>query len=143
MSAPSHARRPTLFQLILGEFRRTRRPNLDFSDIRRQATIRARLARLGRRSRPDVVRRLDQEYRRFEQEEFHLEQVTALRQISHLLPLLERDLPTLDRRRAARAADLIERVRDLPDPESLRRRPPPPILAPATPRRRWFTQRRD
>lgn len=130
MSAPTFVRRPTLLSLILGEFRSARRPSADFSDVRWRAALRARAARISRRSRPDVMRRLDQEVRRFEREEFRLEQVTALRQIAHLRPLLAADLPRLDKRRAARAADLLARTEGLPDPEEFRRRPLPPIVAP-------------
>lgn len=138
MSAPSYVRRPTFFQLILGEFRSARRPSSDFSDVRWRAALRARAARISRRSRPDVIQRLAQEVQRFEREEFRLEQVTALRQIAHLRPILARDLPRLDRRRAARAAAILERTRDLPDPETFRRRPLPPIVPPAALRpHRW------
>lgn len=124
MAAPSFVRRPTFWQILAGEFRRTRRPSVDFSEARRWAKLQAQAIRIGLRARTDPVSRLEQELRRFQTEEFRLEQVTALRQINHLLPLVERELTTLDRRRAARAADLLGRARHLPDPESLRRLPP-------------------
>jgi hypothetical protein len=144
VSAPSFVRRPTFFQLILGEFRSARRPSADFSDIRWRASLRARAARMSRRSRPDAIRRLEQEVRRFDREEFRLEQVTALRQIAHLRPILERELPKLDRRRAARAAALLDRTQSFPDPEEFRRRPLPPIVPPAAlrpPAKRRLLQR--
>lgn len=116
-------RRPTLLSLVLREFQRPKRPSLDFSEVRRRSQLKARARQMSLRARTDPVSRLQQELARYEGEEFRLEQVMALRQIQHLLPLVEAELPRLDAKRAARAARVLEDARDLPDPEELRRRP--------------------
>ena len=131
MSAPPFARqhRPTPWQLVVRLVRSASppRPDRDFSEVQRWAKLQIRADQLSRRARPDLVGRLDQEIRRYHAEEFRLEQVTALRQVHHLLPLVERDLPQFDRRRSARAAGLIAQARTLPDPETLRRLEPCPL----------------
>jgi hypothetical protein len=95
----------------------------DFSEIRRRSQLLRAWTRSRRRVRPDPVKRLTQEVRRYQAEEFRLEQVTALRQIAHLLPLAERELPQLKPRRAARAAEIIQLARGLPDAATLRHWP--------------------
>ena len=100
-------------------------PRHDFSEIRRRSQLLRAWTRSRRRVRPDPVKRLTQEVRRYQAEEFRLEQVTALRQIAHLLPLAERELPRLKPRRAARAAEIIQLARGLPYAETLRHWPVP------------------
>jgi hypothetical protein len=108
------------------QFARPTRPSADFSDIRLWSRLRRTWPQISQHARPDPVQRLAQEVQHYQSAELPLEQVTALRQIRHLLPLAERDLlreleyepPRLKREEAAQAVELILLACSLLDPEN-------------------------
>ena len=108
------------------QFARPTRPSADFSDIRLWSRLRRTWPQISQHARPDPVQRLAQEVQHYQSAELPLEQVTALRQIRHLLPLAERDLlrelecepPRLRREEAAQAVEVVLLARSLLDPEN-------------------------
>ena len=106
-------------------FGKSSRPSTDFSDIRYWTRLQEAWSQISQRARPNSVQRLAEEVQHYQAAELPLEQVTALHQIRHLLPLAERDLlqelerdePCLKREQAAQAVELILLARSLLNPE--------------------------